>query len=451
MPTDLPVYAEITPDTTARIRHNVGSDASLTVPRNAVTNVGLNDAALDRTLATSPLSMQTKLDKWQVTNQKRSGRCWLFAALNLMRVGAMEKLNVKDFQFSQNYAMFWEKFERANYFLATQIELAQAGEPLDGRLEQFLLSDVLSDGGQWDMLVGVFQKYGVVPQEAQPETHASSNTERMNSQLRLLLRRTALELRDMVTAGATAAELDAKREAALEQVYQILTIALGTPPAEFDWQWRDKDEQFHSDGTLTPQQFFDRYVDLDLAEYVCLVDDPRREHPKDQPLTVAHLGNVVGGPAVLYLNADIALMKDLAARSIESGEPVWFGCDVGQQSDRKAGLMLNGIYDYAGTLAVDLSTTKEQRVIMGESMMTHAMLLTGVDRGSDGQPRRWRVENSWGDEVGEKGFFTMDDAWFDQYVFEVAVKKSELPAELAAALDLEPTVLPAWDPMGALA
>lgn len=446
---------ELSDDFVAEIRSEIDTDPRTRTLTNAVTNAGLDQVALDRQKSISPTSMSIKLDKWTVTNQKKSGRCWLFAALNLLRVQAMEKMNLKEFELSQNYAVFWEKFERANYFLQDQVALAEAGEPLDSQLTQFLLGDVLNDGGQWDMLTGVYRKYGVVPQEVMPETHASSNTERMNSQLRILLRRTALELRE--AEGAAAREQLAK--SVMREVYRILVINLGVPPTSFDWQWRDADGEFHRAGETTPREFMSRYTDLDLEEYVCLVDDPRRNHPKNAPLTVAHLGNVVGATPVLYLNADIQVMKELAAASLRAGNPVWFGCDVGQQSDRKAGLLMDGVFAYGDALGVDLSTTKEQRVLMGESLMTHAMVLTGVDEAEEGGSsgpsdsgfRRWRVENSWGDEIGEKGFFTMDDDWFTEYVFEVVVKKSELPAELRAALDAEPLVLPAWDPMGALA
>ena len=438
--------AELTPELVAEIRADIDADPQVRLSTNAVTAGGIGAASLDRQKAVTPTSMSTKLDKWKVANQKKSGRCWLFAALNIMRAGVMEKLGTDDFELSQNYALFWDKLERANYFLEDQLQLAGDGEDLDSRLSQFLLADVLGDGGQWDMLVGVFQKHGVVPQEVMPETVASSNTEPMNAQLRLLLRRTALEMRELETQE----ERRALKNRVLKDIYRILVINLGIPPTSFDWQWRDKDGMFHRDGEMTPTEFMDKYVDLDLEDYVCLVDDPRTAHPKNAPLTVSHLGNVVGGPEVKYLNVDVETMKALAAKSLNEGHPVWFGCDVGQHSDRKAGLLVKDIYDYPGVLGVDLSTTKEQRVLTGESMMTHAMVLTGVDE-VKGEPRRWRVENSWGDEIGDKGYFTMDDDWFTDFVFEVVVKKSDLSSEQQAALDEEPLVLPAWDPMGALA
>ncbi len=439
------IPAELTPEMVAEIRAQIDTDPQVRISLNAVTGNGITAASLDRQKAITPTSMSTKLDTWKVTNQKKSGRCWLFAALNIMRVDIMAKLGLENFELSQNHAVFWEKFERANYFLEEQLNLVDS-EDLDSRLSQFLLGDVLNDGGQWDMLVGVFQKHGIVPQEVMPETVASSNTEPMNSQLRLLLRRAALEMREL----GSEEERRAFKRRVLGDVYRILVINLGVPPTSFEWQWRTKDGQFHRDEELSPIDFMNKYVDLDLSDYVCLVDDPRSAHPKNAPLTVSHLGNVVGGPQVKYLNVDVELMKKLTAKALGDGHPVWFGCDVGQHSDRKAGLLVRDVYDYSGVLGVDLTTTKEQRVLSGESLMTHAMVFTGVDE-VDGQPRRWRVENSWGDEIGDKGFFTMDDDWFTDFVFEVVVKKSDLPADLANALEEEPLVLPAWDPMGALA
>lgn len=429
-----------------------GSDPARVRSQNAVTRTGLDEVALNHARVVElSTSVSHRIDDWTVANQKKSGRCWLFAALNLLRVGVKENLGVKEFELSQNYAMYYDKLERANYFLLDA--LATADEPVDSRLVSFLLTTVLGDGGQWDMAVSVLTKYGVVPKQAMPETESSGNTDRMNSQLRALLRAGALRLRTLVADGASADEIGQVRSAIMRDVHAVLTIHLGTPPTSFDWQWTDDDKVFHRDGVLTPQEFFARYVSIDLTQYVCLVDDPRREHPKGAALTVAHLGNVVEGQPVLYVNAPVQTMKELAARSIVAGEPVWFGCDVSPQMQRADGLWAADLFDYSGVYGVDLHTTKEQRVVSADSAMTHAMLLVGVDlpEGVDGPTRRWRVENSWGDDKADKGFYTMDDSWFDEYVFEVVVRKDALPAQLQDALTAEPVVLPAWDPMGALA
>lgn len=426
------------------------ADAHLVRSQNAVTCTPLDDVAMNRSRVVAlRTSMSHRLDDWTVANQKKSGRCWLFAALNLMRVGAKERLGVKEFEFSQNYAMYCDKLERANWFCEDMI--ANTDEPVDSRLNAFLLGDVLGDGGQWDMAVSIFTKHGVLPKEAMPETESSSSTDRMNSQLRLVLRRGALLLR--TAAAQSAAQAQEVKQSILNEVHTILTVHLGTPPRTFDWQWTDDNKVFHRDGELTAQEFYNRYVSLDITEYVCLVDDPRPEHPKGAALTVSNLGNVVGGQPVRYVNAPVETMKRLAAAAIAGGEPVWFGCDVSPQMQRKDGLWSADLFDYAGVYGLDLGTTKEERVRSGHSAMTHAMLLVGVDLpdGVEGSTRRWRVENSWGSDNADKGFYTMDDSWFDEYVFEVVVRKDTLPPELQAALTADPIVLPAWDPMGALA
>ncbi len=427
------------------------TDPVMRIALNAVTHAGIDACALDRErVVATPTVVSHRLDTWAVTNQKKSGRCWLFSSLNLLRASARTNLGVKDFELSQNYAMFWDKFERANWFLEDIIATAST-EDLDSRLVQFLLADVLGDGGQWDMAVSIYLKHGVIPQQAMPETEASSNTRRMNTLLQVLLRRCALDLRGAVARGASTDEVQDMKRTVLSQVWRILVISLGAPPTEFDWEWRDDEGAFHRDGALTPHEFYDRHVGVDLTQYVCLVDDPRISHPKGRALSVEHLGNVVGGRSIRYINAEMDVIKRLAADAIVGGEPVWFGADVSQQADRDSGLLVGGLHDYSGLFGVDLSTTKEQRVLTGESAMNHAMLFTGVDIAEDGTPRRWRVENSWGEEPGDKGYFTMDDDWFTDNVFEVVVRIDALPEDLRAAVTEEPLVLPAWDPMGTLA
>ena len=432
-------------------RLRASGDPARTVARNAVTVAGIEAASTDRDrVIATPTVVSDRIDDWKVTSQKKSGRCWLFSSLNLIRSAARERLGLKDFEFSQNYVFFWDKFERANWFLTDVIATA-ATEDLDGRLLQFLLADVLSDGGQWDMAVSLYLKHGLVPKVAMPETESSGHTAPMNARLKVVLRRTALELRSLVEAGASEEEILEVKEAALADVWRILVICLGEPPASFEWEWRDDKDEFHRDGVLTPREFYQRYVDVDLTQYVCLVDDPRTEHPKGHTLTVDHMGNVVGGRPILYVNTPVEQIREITASILTSGRAVWFGADCGQQSDRASGLFVDGLYDFDNLFGVDFSTSKEQRVNTGESAMNHAMLFTGVDIDEEGNARRFRVENSWGEEPGEKGFFTMDAAWFDANVFEVAVHVDDLPEDLRAVITEEPLHLPAWDPMGALA
>ena len=439
---------EISNDLLMQLREE--ESAKIALARNAATQVGIEAASLNREkIQHTSTAVSHRLDDWKATSQKKSGRCWLFSSLNFLRSRARESLGVKNFEFSQSYVFFWDKFERANWFLTDII--ATSDEPVDGRLVQFLLGDVLGDGGQWDMAVSVYMKYGLVPKEVMPESEASTNSRPMNARLRAVLHIGALRLREAIAAGASAEEIDTQRRKILADVWKILVVCLGEPPVRFNWQWRDDEGNFHRDGEITPHEFYERHVGVDLSEYICLVDDPRPENPKGSMETVEHLGNVVGGRPIRYLNAPVEEIKRIAAAQIAAGEAVWFGADVSQPYDRGLGFFVTGIHDYDGLFDVDFSSTKLERVRSGESAMDHAMLFTGVDLDEAGQPRAWRVENSWGDEPGDSGFFTMDDQWFTDNVFEVVVPKSALPEDLAAAVDSDPIVLPAWDPMGTLA
>jgi len=433
---------------TELLRKDFSASPEYRLMQNAVTRVSVDDVALNHEVITSTdHSLSVLLDDWKVTNQERSGRCWLFAGLNLLRVGAMKKMGLKDFEFSQNYAMFWDKIERANYFLEAVIETAD--RDIDDRTVAHLLSAAADDGGQWNMFVAIVNKHGLVPKSVMPETYSSGNTGRMNSVLRNQLRQGTKSLRATTRAnGVDAAR--AEKAGILGVIYRVLCIHLGTPPDRFDWQWTDKNREFHRDGVLTPQEFAARYVDLPLDDYVCLVHDPRPSSPVGRTFTVQYLGNVLGAPPVVYLNVDMSMLKGIAARTLEAGEPVWFGCDVGKMMSNDYGIWDAKLYDLAAVYDTAFTLDKADRLLFGETQMTHAMLFTGVDV-LDGVTRRWRVENSWGSDKGKDGFYTMNDSWFDEYVFEIAAKRELLPPELRQALATEPIVLPAWDPMGALA
>ncbi|MBL1106827.1 C1 family peptidase [Streptomyces sp. 5-8] len=415
--------------------------------QNAVTQTPVDDIALDRRILTGiDHSVSHHLDDWKVTNQKQSGRCWMFAGLNLLRVGAARKLGVKDFEFSQNYLLWWDKFERANHFLEAVIDTS--GRDVDDRTVAHLLADPIGDGGQWNMFVALVAKHGLVPKSAMPETDSSSSTRAMNRSLKTLLRQGARDLRALAADGADA-QRERKREV-LAAVHRVLGIHLGTPPRRFLWQWEDKDKEFHRDGWLTPAEFAASYVQLPLDEYVCLVHDPRESSPFGRTFTVEYLGNVVDAPPVVYLNVPMEQLKQLTMDTIVGGEPVWFGCDVAKMMRADAGVWDAGLFDYAAVYDAPFTMDKADRLLHHDTQMTHAMLFTGVDV-VDGSPRRWRVENSWGEEKADKGFWTMNDSWFGEHVFEIAVRRSALPADLATALEQPPIVLPAWDPMGALA
>lgn len=441
--------AALTPAEVELLRKEFVRNPTYKLIQNAVTQTSVEDLALDRDIVVrADRTMSNLLDDWKVTNQQSSGRCWLFAGLNLLRAGAMKALNLRDFEFSQNYVMFWDKLERANYFLEAVIDTAD--RDVDDRTVAHLLKDVANDGGQWNMFVAVVRKHGLVPKTVMPESQSSSATKKLNETLRRVLRQGARDLRAQAAGGADADALRAAKREIVDLVHRVLCIHLGTPPEKFVWQWTDKDRRFHRDGELTPLEFAEKYVDLPLDDYVCLVNDPRSTSPQGRTFTVDRLGNVVGAPPVIYLNVGVDLMKRLTQESIVGGEPVWFGCDVAKQLRGDLGVWDAELFDYGSLYDTTFDLSKAERLVFHESAMTHAMLFTGVDV-VDGSPRAWRVENSWGDKAADSGFYTMNDSWFDEYVFEIAVRRSSLPEDLQAALDQEPIVLPAWDPMGALA
>ena len=427
------------------------------VAMNAVTQVGIDEVAHNYNRSRLlQHRFSVSIDNGTVTSQAHSGRCWLFSSLNVARFVARKALNIDgkstanpmgDFELSQNYAMYYDKLERVNYFLRDVAALVRAGEPVDSQLMRFLMGDVMGDGGQWIMAMNIYKKYGAVPKQFYPETASSQNTSQMNDQLRRLLHQATAHM------VANPDGIDEIIDQTLEAGHRILTIHLGTPPTSFDWEWTDKDGVFHRDGRITPQEFWKRYVDAGLEDYVCLVDDPRPEHPKGRKIGIEHLGNVAGGDPTEYLNVPVEVMKDCARRLMsEQGLPVWFGADCHPMMDRKAGQWATDLFEYGRVYGVDFNMDKEQRVRFGDSAQNHAMAFVGVDVADDGRTtNRWRVENSWGGDIANKGYFTMSDDWFSQYVYEVAVPKSMLSEEYRQAFDQDAIMLPAWDPMGALA
>jgi bleomycin hydrolase len=433
----------------ASLQQQFDANPTYRVLQNAITQVSVASITNQRNIVTqADHSFSIKLDDWGVTDQKGSGRCWMFAGLNLFRVGAMKKLKLGGFEFSQNYTMFWDKLEKANYFYEAIIETA--GLPTSDRTVAFLLSHPIDDGGQWNMFANIVKKYGVVPKLVMPETESSSSTGAMNGMLIAKLRQGAKVLRDMSAKGSKIDELRKVKAELLTVIHRILCLHLGTPPAKFDWQWTDSKKKLHREVGMTPQAFAKKYINVPIDDYVCLVNDPRKTSPMGATFTVQYLGNIVGGDIVKYLNIDIELMKQIAIRTMKDGEPVWFGCDVGRQMDRGLGLFDAELRDFASVYDDDFRIDKASRLEYADTCMTHAMLFTGVDLVGN-KPRRWRVENSWGESGGQKGFYAMNDSWFGEHTFEIAARKKYLPEKLQKALERKPIVLPPWDPMGALA
>jgi len=442
--------SELTKEFTDQLYANYEANVKYVALENAVTHNGIHASLETRKSAvenTPVFSLDLTKDK--VTNQKASGRCWMFAALNTFRHKMISSFQLEDFELSQAHTFFWDKYEKSNWFLEQVI--ATADQDLTSRKVSFLLQTPQQDGGQWDMVVSLFEKYGVVPKSVYPESISSSNSRELNTYLNKLLRQDAQILRDLIHSGADSEAVASKKQALLQEIFNFLAMSLGLPPREFDFSYRDKDNQFHTESCLTPQSFYKKYVDLQLDDYVSIINAPTTDKPYGKSYTVDMLGNVVGSRPVRYLNVPMDRLKELAIAQMKAGETVWFGSDVGQVSNRKAGILATDVYDFEAGMDIHLTQDKAGRLDYAESLMTHAMVLTGVDLDEAGQPRKWKVENSWGDKVGTDGYFVASDAWMDEYTYQIVVRKEFLTADELAAYEAEPIVLAPWDPMGALA
>ncbi|MDC6448250.1 C1 family peptidase [Alphaproteobacteria bacterium] len=378
-----------------------------------------------------------------VTNQKASGRCWGFAGLNLMRLNVVEKLNLTNFEFSQNYFMFWDKFEKANYFLENIIKTRD--HAYDSRLIMHLVKAPVQDGGQWDMFVNLIEKYGAVPKDVMPETNHSSKSMAMNYILTHKLREFASILRKKPLKNSNSL----KKEM-MEVIYNLLSMFLGQPPEEIKWSTRNTENKYISMSDITPYDFYKKYADINIKDKVCLIHAPMSNKKFNTMYTVEYLGNVIEGQIIKYLNVDMQELKKSAMQSIKNNEAVWFGCDVGKRFSRDMGVLDMGIYDYENIFQTSFKMNKQTRLEYGDSEMTHAMLLTGVDIKKKNSIK-WKIENSWGPKSGNQGYMMMTDEWFDEYTYEVVVDKKYLSKKLLKYLNTELISLAPWDPMGALA
>ena len=443
----------ITADDLAAAREEFRSERVNVVAKNAVSSCGITAAArVPEGVAANPLTFDVEVRQGDRCDQQRSGRCWMFASLNTMHYRVIHRYDLKTFELSQTYPLFWDKLEKSNWFFENILDTLD--EPLDGRLVSYLLMAPVGDGGQWDMFRSLVKKYGVVPKEAMPETACSRNTSEMDSYLTRYLRGAAKRLRESYAAGVGPEDLEEMKKEMMGDVYHLLVTCLGEPPASFEVRLRDKNDELVLSGTFTPQEFFETAVDMNVDDFVSLISAPTADKPFGHVYTVSRLGNVVEDGGVRYLNLPIERLKDAAIAQLRDDLPVWFGCDVGQSFIREEGIMDTAALDVDALFGFEVEgcMDRAERLDYGESLMTHAMVLEGVNFDADGRPTLWKVENSWGKDHGRNGFDTLSDPWFDEYVYQVVVDKKYLTDEERATYETEePTVLAPWDPMGSLA
>ncbi|MFH1893872.1 MAG: C1 family peptidase [Candidatus Zixiibacteriota bacterium] len=432
--------------TIEQIKSSHHMDAHAKAMYNAITNNDINGLALNRDLLRQNNEVFShKIKAKGITNQKSSGRCWLFAGLNIMRPAVIEKYKLGSFEFSQPYLQFWDKMEKANCFLEYIIEYRDR-DPLDREME-ILLRGPIGDGGWWKYVVDLIGKYGVVPKEVMPETASSENTGMMNKLIARKLRMDAVQLRNMSEQGSSVADLRSKKAEMLAGVYDMLALNLGEPPSDFPWRFEDRDSVVSESRMYTPQKFYKEFVGVDLNEYVNIFNDPTKDYGKHYLISMSR--NMYDAADINFANVEIKILKDAALQSVLADEPVWFACDVGKDQDREHGIMAMDIYEYEPIYGTGFSMTKSDRALYRESAPNHAMVFVGVDV-KDDQPVKWLVENSWGTEKGSGGYWTLYDSWFDNHVYNVIVKKEYAPKDVLKIYEQDPIVLPPWDPMYSL-
>lgn len=434
---------EINSKILADFRKNLNQDASNNVLKNAVGQVGIFRTAqnADAKRRLNP-TFNVTVPTGKVSNQKRSGRCWLFSSLTNLRTEFAMKYNVKDFELSQNYLSFWDRLEKANYFYQNIIETSAL--PITDRKVNSLFSSPNGDGGYWQYATDLIQKYGVVPDYAMPETIASSNTAEFDSVIGIMLRKNGMELRQLVNDNNTETVINERIEEMLSEIYKVCVYSFGQPPKEFELSIQDDNEKIIEEANITPKEFLKQYFTMNLDDYVDIINAPQNSKEFGKVYTVEATGNMVGGQKTTYLNLSIERLKELSIAQLKGNDTVWFGNDVGKQSNRTKGLLSGDLHQIDQLFGIDTKMSKGDGLDYKQSEITHAMTLTGVNL-INSQPNRWKVENSWGEANGTSGYFTMDDQWFDSNVYDVVINKKYLTNDELKMLEQEPIVLAPWD------
>lgn len=445
----------LTPELLANLRDGYEMDAGDRARHNAVTNAEINKLALNREIvAGEDGHFSHKIKTKGITNQKSSGRCWMFAGFNVMRPKVINELGLDGFEFSNAYLQFWDKMEKSNLYLEDIIELRDV-DRLDR--EWLLVNEwLVGDGGWWNYVTGLISKYGAVPSSVMPETHSSENTSTMNKVLARLLHSQAAALIKAGEAGSGEKALRTMKEKSLKEIYRFLAINLGEPPTEFEWRYQVKSKDGKEDETVevadknltsarsyTPQSFYKEFVGIDLNEFVCLYNDPSQEMNAHYRFHRAR--NIAGEDDMNFVNIEISQMKEIAVKSVLANQAMWFAVNMSEDQSREHGMMEVDLYDYETLFDVKLDLSKAERSRFGAGASNHAMVLTGVDL-KEGKPTKWLVENSWGDEKGNKGRWTLYDDWFTEHVYTIIVHRKHVPKETLAIFDQAAKVLPAWYP-----
>ena len=441
----------ITAEMMQQMKKGFGGSASDKALRNIMVNQSPQKLAMNYENATKFDShFSNRVISKAVTDQKSSGRCWMFTGMNVLRNQAIRKHNLPaDFQFSQAYLFFYDQLEKSNLFLQAMIDTYK--KPLDDQEVQWLFKNPIGDGGQFTGVANLISKYGLVPSDVMPETYNTNNTSSISNLIALKLREDGLQLREMAAVlfimdkKGGAAKLQAKKTEMLTEIYRMLALTMGEPPAQFTWQQKDAKGEIVETATYTPMEFYEKFAKTDFSKYYMVMNDPTREYYK--VYEIQYDRHVYDGQNWRYLNLPMEDIAPMCIASIKDSTMMYFSCDVGKFLNRDKGFMDEKNYDYASLFGTTFGMNKKQRVSTFASGSSHAMTLCAVDLDKDGKPLKWMVENSWGSSYGYQGFLIMTNNWFNEYMFRVVLEEKYIPANIRAMLDQKPIMLPAWDPM----
>ncbi len=423
--------------------HNKYKNSNSKGIENAIRHTSLKKMAKSRyTNGSSDTYFSNRVKSNGVTNQESSGRCWLFTGLNVLRPIVMENKGIKGFKFSQSYLFFYDQLEKSNLFLEGIIDTKN--KPIDDKRVEWLIKNPIGDGGQWTGLVDLVSKYGAVPADVMPESYQANNTSQMSKLLRLKLREDALIIRKMAADSKSNSEIKEAKASMLNDIYRILALSLGEPTQEFEWRYKDADDNITELKKYTPKSFYEEFVGVDLNDYVMFMNDPSR--PFNALYEIDYDRHTLDGHNWKYINLDANKIKEFAKASILDNKAMYFSCDVGKQLDSKKGYLDMANFDYGSLLGVEFNMDKAQRIKTFASGSSHGMTLVAVDVNKDGEITKWLLENSWG-QTGYQGHLIMSDEWFNEYMFRLVINKKYIDKETLNMLKSESTMLPPWDPM----
>ncbi|MBP3762687.1 MAG: C1 family peptidase [Bacteroidales bacterium] len=445
-PSEMQYSGGITTEMMQQMKKGFGGNASDKALRNIMVNQSPKKLAMNYENATRfDANFSHRVVSKAVTDQKSSGRCWMFTGMNVLRNQAIRKHKLPaDFQFSQAYLFFYDQLEKSNLFLQAMIDTYK--KPMTDQEVEWLFKNPIGDGGQFTGVANLIDKYGLVPSDVMPETFNTNNTSAISSLLALKLREDGLQLREMAAQkGMTAAKLQQKKTEMLGTIYRMLALTMGEPPQQFTWQQKDAGGKIVSTDTYTPKEFYEKFAKTDFSKYYMVMNDPTREYYK--VYEIQYDRHVYDGQNWRYLNLPMSDIAPMCIASIKDSTMMYFSCDVGKFLDSEKGFLDMNNFDYESLLGTTFGMDKRQRVATYASGSSHAMTLCAVDLDADGKPLKWMVENSWGVGSGWQGNLIMTNDWFNEYMFRVVLEEKYIPSNLRAMMDQKPVMLPAWDPM----